>query len=316
MKKEKNTKRLYKTAVFLLAAAAMLVTGSIRVWGAGGNLKDASFTAGDNAQFFVAYIYIRDDEDSPYNCEMRDITLHFGSYYITEKYTDYAQTDLYKNFGFIRTYGYLPDTQVYFPSMDTSDAAPLRFTYRVLYGETDISAEGTRLAEGNNEFFFIGGNMDYVSGESGTKKLKELHDLCHTPDGGLYGNEAQEVIRKRTEYKELADTMNQDPSLKEVTDFYGNTYTREDLRALGLTVAPGETEKKTQEETEQAETEEPSSIPVPPKEEIGKADRVFHLSGLTLFLFSLPFALTAGFILWRVYRYYRARKEDENTYVD
>lgn len=311
-----KTGRLYRITAFLLAAAAVLAAGSVRAWAAGGNLKDASFTEADRAQFFVAYIYIREDEENLYKDSTRDVTLHFGSYYITEKYADYAQTDLYKNFGVIRVHGYLPDTQTYFPSMEASDAVPLRFTYRVLHGDTEDSGNGVRLEEGNNEFFFLGGNTDYVLGEAGTKKLQELYGMCHTPDGGLYGNEAQEVILRREEYRELAEAMNEDASLEEITDFYGNTYTREDLRALGLAVVPGDAEKEeAPQEADSGETEEPSAIPAP-SEEIGKADRVFHLSGLTIFLFLIPVFAAAGFVLYQAYRYCRARKDDENTYID
>lgn len=310
---------VWKRTMFLIVMAAALLTGSIRVW-ADENLKTASFTASDDAQFFIAYIYVADDEENPYNYHERDITLHFGEYYITAKYTDYADTDLYKNFGYVRVHGYLPKDRTYFPSMDTSDSTFDRFSYRVMYDGMDISSgEGAELKTGNNEFFFVGGFTGYVHGESGKKKMQELYDNCHTQDGGFYGNKAAEIIEKRQEYEEMAEQLNGDPSLDSIAGFYGDVYTRQDLRDLGCTVALGDSEKASSSPAADESQETPGSSVIPGKpdgETIGRADRVFHFSGLLVFIFLLPLFAAAGFGLYRLVQWHKRRKEDENTYID
>lgn len=285
------------------------------------NLKTASFTAEDHAQFFIAYIYIEDDGENDYNDQRRDVTLNFGEYYITEKYINYADTELYKNFAIIRINGYLPSGRTFFPQLDTSDSVPSRFSWRLLQdGRENVSVEGVRLKEGNNEFFFVGGFHEYVHGPAGEKKIRQIYELCHTEDGGFYGNKAGEIIEKRREYKSLVEQFNSDPSLDAVTDYYGTVYSRQDLRGLGYKIIAGDNEKLSDAEpgTQTEETEIPPRIPEKEgdRETIGRADRIFHYSGLFMFIFCLPFIVPAFFALYKWRQWYRQRKEDEDSYVD
>lgn len=317
MKKEKMAG--WQKYIFFVVTVAAVLVGRTKVC-AMENLKTASFTEEENAQFFIAYIYVEDDEENNYNYHKRDITAYFGDYYITAKFTDYADTDLYKYFGIVRINGYLPSNKIYFPSLDVSDSVLGRFSYRVLHNGRDVSSgEGVELKIGNNEFFFVGGFSDFVHGKDGHKKMQELYDQCHTEDGGFYGNKVGSIIEKRHEYESLAEKLNSDPSLDTVEDIYGTVYTRQDLRNFGYRVVPGGSEKETASlpETETKEQYIPSGIPAKKDDEkIGRGDRVFRYSGLLIFLFALPIVAVAVFVIYKWYQWYKRQKSDENTYVD
>lgn len=309
----------WRIRIFFGVMAVGLLMGQSRI-SAAENLKTAAFTAEENAQFFIAYIYIEDDGGNDYNDQKRDVTLYFGEYYITEKYINYADSELYKNFGVIRVNGYLPSDRTYFPQLDTSDSVLSRFSYRMLQDGEEDSGEGVRLKVGNNEFFFVGGFHEYVHGQDGEKKIRQIYDLCHTEDGGFYGNKAGEIIEKRREYESLAEQFNRDPSLDEVTDFYGKAYSRQDLRGLGYKITAGDNEKLSDAEPG-TQTEEEEILPrIPGKEgdgdTIGRADRVFHYSGLLMFIFCLPFIAAVLFAFCKWHQWYRQRKSDEDSYVD
>lgn len=224
----------------------------------GTDLSNTSFTDEQQAVPFVAYIYIEDDAENNYNNPNRDVGVEFagaGEYYEWAYNYQFKSSDSFQKNKVIRMTGELPSTgdYAYYPNLFASDTNDKdgTFTFLGKFNDKDYSAEDfgngilpSELNADYNEFFFVGGNYDWVTTE-GTKKLDEIYTLYHSNTGNLSESAAESAVYDEELFTYWQEQMNMDTSIQAWRDENGNVYTREMMNQLGYTVVPGNNDTTT-----------------------------------------------------------------------
>lgn len=151
--------------------------------------------------------------------------------------------------------GKLPSTgdYAYYPNLFASDTNDKdgTFTFLGKFNDKDYSAtdfgNGILPSELNadyNEFFFVGGNYEWITTE-GTKKLDEIYTLYHSNTGNLSESAAESAVYDEELFTYWQEQMNMDTSIQAWRDENGNVYTREMMNQLGYTVVPGDNDTTT-----------------------------------------------------------------------
>lgn len=224
----------------------------------GTDLSNTSFTDEQQAVQFVAYIYIEDDAENNYNNPNRDVGVEFagaGEYYEWAYNYQFKSSDSFQKNKVIRMTGELPSTgdYAYYPNLFASDTNDKdgTFTFLGKFNDKDYSAEDfgngilpSELNADYNEFFFVGGNYDWVTTE-GTKKLDEIYTLYHSNTGNLSESAAESAVYDEELFTYWQEQMNMDTSIQAWRDENGNVYTREMMNQLGYTVVPGNNDTTT-----------------------------------------------------------------------
>ena len=307
----------------------------------GTDLSKTSFTDEQQAVPFVAYIYIEDDAENNYNNPNRDVGVEFagaGEYYEWAYNYQFKSSDSFQKNKVIRMTGELPSTgdYAYYPNLLASDTDDKdgTFTFLGKFNDKDYSAtdfgNGILPSELNadyNEFFFVGGNYDWVATE-GTKKLDEIYTLYHSNTGNLSESAAESAVYDEELFTYWQEQMNMDTSIQAWRDENGNVYTREMMNQLGYPVGfesadtdskaamsrrdtageEGEGEEKGTESSSEISSEPSTETPVIPTEQKttskGIPPIVFVILGI------------AGIIGAVIIAYVKREKNESDLYID
>ena len=255
-----KNKILMKVAAVLLAVVTCVIpaTTAYADTEGGTDLSNTSFTDEQQAVPFVAYIYIEDDAENNYNNPNRDVGVEFagaGEYYERAYNYQFKSSDSFQKNKVIRMTGKLPSTgdYAYYPNLFASDTNDKdgTFTFLGKFNDKDYSAtdfgNGILPSELNadyNEFFFVGGNYEWITTE-GAKKLDEIYTLYHSNTGNLSESAAESAVYDEELFTYWQEQMNMDTSIQAWRDENGNVYTREMMNQLGYTVVPGDNDTTT-----------------------------------------------------------------------
>ena len=255
-----KNKILMKAAAVLLAVVTCVIpaTTAYADTEGGTDLSNTSFTDEQQAVPFVAYIYIEDDAENNYNNPNRDVGVEFagaGEYYERAYNYQFKSSDSFQKNKVIRMTGKLPSTgdYAYYPNLFASDTNDKdgTFTFLGKFNDKDYSAtdfgNGILPSELNadyNEFFFVGGNYEWITTE-GAKKLDEIYTLYHSNTGNLSESAAESAVYDEELFTYWQEQMNMDTSIQAWRDENGNVYTREMMNQLGYTVVPGDNDTTT-----------------------------------------------------------------------
>ena len=247
-----KNKILMKAAAVLLTVVTCVVpaTTAYADTEGGTDLSNTSFTDEQQAVPFVAYIYIEDDAENNYNNPNRDVGVEFagaGEYYERAYNYQFKSSDSFQKNKVIRMTGKLPSTgdYAYYPSLFASDTNDKdgTFTFLGKFNDKDYSAtdfgNGILPSELNadyNEFFFVGGNYEWITTE-GAKKLDEIYTLYHSNTGNLSESAAESAVYDEELFTYWQEQMNMDTSIQAWRDENGNVYTREMMNQLGYPVS-------------------------------------------------------------------------------
>lgn len=276
-------------SALLLVSTVFLPLYAKAEQGEAGDRVDIStqpFSEEDAPQYFIAYVYVENNMDNPYNNPNRDITLNFGGscdYYLTAKNAVFASDYAYETYGVARITGYLPQNGEVSLNLypTTSDTNVSTLAYKEWFFDEEITASTPlEIREEYNEFFLVAGSSDWVQAE-GENKLRDLYRLFHSETGDVNDNTAYQIAINAELFAYWEQQMNADPSIEAFQTQDGTTYTREDMQNLGYAVSldkEGASDKtedsdKTEEveETEdidntQQDTEESITVPSEKKE--------------------------------------------------
>lgn len=296
----------------------------------GTDLSNTSFTDEQQAVQFVAYIYIEDDAENNYNNPNRDVGVEFagaGEYYEWAYNYQFKSSDSFQKNKVIRMTGELPSTgdYAYYPNLFASDTNDKdgTFTFLGKFNDKDYSAEDfgngilpSELNADYNEFFFVGGNYDWVTTE-GTKKLDEIYTLYHSNTGNLSESAAESAVYDEELFTYWQEQMNMDTSIQAWRDENGNVYTREMMNQLGYPVSlesadadsegggVGEGVENTQSESASEPSTETPAIPTEQKTSSkGLPPIVFVILGI------------AGIIGAVVVAFIKREKNESDLYID
>ena len=330
--KRKSFKKIILTFVLTAVCTFASIVPAYADTEGGTDLSSTSFTEEQAAVPFVAYVYVEDDTENNYNDPHRDITIDFGGageYYLTAHNYQFVDSDTFIKDKVIRVTGYLPSTgdYDYYPTLYASDRKAgdsIFFTGK--FNDTDYSMEDfgdgikpSELTADYNEFFFIGGNYDWVSTE-GKKKLSDLYTLYHSNTGNI-SDTAANIGDDDELFLYWQGQMNADPSIEAWRDDNtGNVYTREDMCRLGYTVVDGtstteeEKEKKKEDSTETSsemtaeESTEASTEAVIPTEEPKTSKGIPPLVIIIIGGFLIVAAVVIAYI--------KREKNESDLYID
>ena len=225
-----------------------------------------------NPKFFVAYVYVENNDTSFTNNPNRDITLSFlgeqNQYTLTAKNSEFSSDFAFSKYGVVRMTGYLPSEAVtLLPT--ASDSGVTGTDYMMRLGDTSLTVtEPFTLQEEFSELYIVLGPSDWVA-SSGGEKLDNLYYLFHSETQDLNDTIAYNLEIKDALFSYWQEKMNADPSIESWTDGEGNVYTRADMEEEGYPVSGGVDDGKEEEESTEEEEAEPFT-PNPDQEQSSK----------------------------------------------
>lgn len=179
------------------------------------DIADAVYTDAQDPQLFVAYVYMADNEDNPYNNPYRDITVYFGGdmdLYAQAFYYNFNDDEIFEKYGVVRIVGELPKNtdHPYHIHPYASDARAMTFSYKSMYFDREVTImDDILLADSYNEFYFVGGSKSYIDAH-GSEKLTEMYDLFHSDTESINENRAAEGAPSTEIAENPADTEHVD----------------------------------------------------------------------------------------------------------
>lgn len=202
------------------------------------NIEEMSFPSGSNPQFFVAYIYISENEENPYNNPNRDIILRFQGkreYYLQAKNVTYASDFAYEKWGVVRVTGYLPDNDKLTAVLEISDHTD-DFVYQIWEGDVPITiSDPLTVQKEYNEYYLIGGNSTWMT-EHVTKQYEDMYRLFHSDARDVNKNIAYDSTVDDELFKYWQTKMTDDLTIQGFRTKDGVTYSREQMISAGYPV--------------------------------------------------------------------------------